>query len=494
MPLVELNPPAGFKFHGTDLQSEGRWHIGNLVRWREGSLRPVGGWVDRTGSEQYAKPARGMLTWRDNGEDRHIAAGTYNKLYATAPTTGVTSDITPVGFANSGRESAGANTGYGGYTYGTSFYGQERPDSGNPTEATTWSLDTYGQYLVACSSTDGKLYEWQLDPATRAAQIANSPENCSGVVVTNERFVFALGAGGVPNAVAWCDFEDNTQWFASSTNQAGDTQLQTSGQIMAGVATQGATLLITDQDCHRAVYQGPPFIFRFDKVGSACGAASRKAVAETPSGVFWMGNKNFFLYNGSAVSEVKCDVYDKVFSDINTAQISKSWAMTNSQNNEVWWFYCSGGSDEIDSYVAYNYESGYWLMGTLDRTCGVDRGVFRTPIMASASGSVYNHETGVNHGSQTVFAETGPFKMGAGDNLVVVNSLIPDELSLGSVTTTFKTRNYPQGVESSHGPYTLTEPTSVRFQGRQIRMRVDAVDGDWRVGIFRFDAKAGGRR
>ena len=133
-------------------------------------------------------------------------------------------------------------------------------------------------------------------------------------------------------------------------------------------------------------------------------------------------------------------------------------------------------------------------MGTLSRTSGVDRGVLNSPIMVSEAGRIYNHETGVNHGASVVFAETGPFKIGAGDNLAVVTDLIPDELSLGSVTATFKTRNYPNSAEASHGPYTLTDPTNVRFQGRQIRMRIDAVDGDWRVGKFRFDAKAGGRR
>ena len=54
MPLVEIKPPAGFHNHGTDFESEGRWRDGNLVRWHEGSLRPIRGWVDRTGSVEYA--------------------------------------------------------------------------------------------------------------------------------------------------------------------------------------------------------------------------------------------------------------------------------------------------------------------------------------------------------------------------------------------------------------------------------------------------------
>jgi len=433
------------------------------------------------------------LAWEDNTGTRWIAAGTYNKLYVSTP-SGTTSDITPAGLAV-GTENAEVNTGYGSGLYGIGFYGQARPDTGNYSEATTWSMDTWGQYLVACSTADGKLYEWQLNTATPAAAIANAPVGNLGVLVTEERFVFALGAGGDPRTIAWSDFEDNTLWAAASTNQAGDIQLQSSGQIVAGVRTQGQSLILTDQDAHRAVYVGPPFVYQFERVGSSCGLVARKAITDTPAGVFWMGQNGFFGYSGSSVQEIKCDVWDKVFLDINTAQISKTWATTNGQNGEVWWFYCSSNSLEIDRYVAFDYKEGHWLMGDLSRTSGIDRGIFRTPIWADADGSVYDHETGFNYSGGNVFAETGPFKIGAGDNLAVVTDLVPDEVNLGDVTTTFKTRLYPTSAEASHGPYTMANPTSVRFQGKQVRMRVTAaVNGPWRVGRFRFNVKQGGKR
>jgi len=41
----------------------------------------------------------------------------------------------------------------------------------------------------------------------------------------------------------------------------------------------------------------------------------------------------------------------------------------------------------------------------------------------------------------------------------------------------------------------MSNPTSVRFQGRQVRMRVEGnTASDWRVGIMRLDARQGGRR
>ena len=67
---------------------------------------------------------------------------------------------------------------------------------------------------------------------------------------------------------------------------------------------------------------------------------------------------------------------------------------------------------------------------------------------------------------------------------------------LDAVTHKFKSRFYPNDTEYTHGPYTPSSPTAVRFSGRQIRMRVegDTPYAAWRVGTMRVDAKAGGRR
>ena len=60
---------------------------------------------------------------------------------------------------------------------------------------------------------------------------------------------------------------------------------------------------------------------------------------------------------------------------------------------------------------------------------------------------------------------------------------------------TFKTRLYPNATETTHGPFTPANPTSVRFSGRQMRMRVEGQRStQWKVGNMRIDANAGGRR
>jgi hypothetical protein len=433
-----------------------------------------------------------MLAWEDNSQDGHFAVATHDALYVYNP-SGTQTDITPTGLV-AGRVDAAINTGYSGGTYGTGAYGVERQTSSVIQPATIWSLDTWGEYLLAMSPDDGKLYEWDL-VASEAAQVSNAPTSCTGFMVTEERFVVCFGAGGNQRKIAWSDQEDNTSWTPAVTNQAGDIELQTTGTIVCGVRARGQALVLTTEDAHTMTYQGPPFVYGIERVGTACGVISPKAVASVDAGVFWMGVRGFFAYAGGAVQAVPCEVGDYVFSDMNVDQRSKVSCMVNGTWNEIWWFYPSGGSTECDRYVAYDYAENLWMTGEIDRTAGFDRGVFRRPMMIDAAGVVYEHEVGHDYGAQTPYAETGPISIGSGDNIMNVVELIPDERTQGDVTVKFMTRYYPNAAEAEHGPYSMSAPTSVRFQGRQVRMRVEGnTASDWRVGIMRIDGRQGGRR
>ena len=328
-----------------------------------------------------------------------------------------------------------------------------------------------------------------------ALPIDNAPIDNLGLIVTEERFLMALGAGGNPRKIAFSDRENNTEWTPSSTNEAGDIELQTSGQIMTAIRTRGVTVILTDVDCHIGRYLGPPYVYGFERVGTSAGIISRMAVADVDAGTFWMGQRGFYAFTGNSVSEIGCDVHDHVFGDMNTSQQSKIWAFNNGQYNEIWWFYPSSNSLEIDRYVAYNYKDQHWLIGELDRTSGVQRGVFKNPFLTSADSDLYDHEVGFNVNGSSIFAETGPVSIGAGEQTMSVTKVIPDEITQGDVTMTFKTRFHPNDTERSYGPFDPSNPTSVRFTGRQARMRIDGdVVGPWRVGTMRVEAKPMGKR
>ena len=490
---IPIKLPPGIYRNGTEYQSAGRWYDANLVRWYENTLRPIGGWRKRA-TGQMSGSCRGFLTWRDNDGDRFIAAGTNTKLYAMNE-AGTLKEITPTGFT-AGIADAVSKTGYGYGTYGSLAYGTARPDTGTITPATTWSMDTWGEYLVACSNADGKLYEWQLGftTPTLAAAITNAPVNNKALLVTQERILFALGAGGNPRKVQWCDQENNTLWTPAGDNLAGDYELATAGTLIAGKRVKGVNLLFTDVDVHTAQYVGAPFVYGFEKAGSGCGLISAQAVAAIDTAAIWMSKAGFWIYDGY-VKPLPSDVSDYVFDNLNFNQASKVYAVHNSKYGEIWWYYPSSGSTENDSYVTFNYRENHWNIGLLARTAGADSGVFANPLMVSTDGFVYEHEVGFAYDSASLYAESGPVQLGNGDNIMSVRQVIPDEQTLGEAVVSFKTRNYPTGTQSTFGPYTAANPTSVRFSGRQVNVKVTGNTlADWRIGVMRLEAIPAGKR
>lgn len=435
-----------------------------------------------------------MFTWRDNSQNRWCGIGSPSHLYAY--NGGTLYDITPLGLT-AGRDDSFAGVGFGFGPYGSGSYGVP-PNVTTIIDATTWSFDNWGQYLVACSSSDGKLYQWNVDRTLKAVAVVNAPVSCTGLIVTAERYMVALGASGDPRAVAWSDQEDNTTWTPSALNTAGDLRIQTNGRIRTARRVRSQVVIWTDTDLHAMNYLGPPLVYGIERVGGFCGIASQNAVSIIEAGAVWMSASSFFIYDG-ALRDIPCDVADYVFGDFNQVQRAKVYAGHNSQFAEVWWFYCSAASDEVDRYVSWNYRENHWSIGSLPRTSWASSGVFDFPMAISTSGYIYEQENGwTDDGAPlaaTRFLRSGPVEIADGDRIMSVSQIVPDERTSGQVNLTLQARFTPEGTQYTAGPFTVAPYTDARFSGRQVSLEIDGVsDADWRVGTIRLDAISGGRR
>lgn len=490
--LATINLPPGLYNNGTVMQSAGRWHAANLMRWHEGRLRPIGGWRKRiSGQTALTGACRAILPWKENGGSRWIALGTHSHLYVMNA-AGTVTDITPSGFT-AGTANATVKRGYGMGNYGTGLYGVPRPDTGSLSEASTWSLDAWGENLVGCLAADGGVYEWDLDTGNDAAAVSNAPTDAEVLVVTPER-ILVVGHG---RTLEWSDQEDNTTWTPAATNQAGDFDLPTSGAIQQLLKQQAGFLALTTTDAWQASYLDPTYVYGFQRVGEGCGAISRKAAVSTDQNAVWMGEGGFYLFDGY-VQPLQCDVADYVFSSLNTAQKSKVTAVHNAGFSEVWWFYPSSDSTENNRAVVYNYREGHWTTHTLTRTCGAAPGVFSTPLMVDADGYIYEHEVGVSRGGALPYAETGPIKPGEAlpipgwspDYMMEVQRIVPDEDVPATYYTWFYAKNLPcSAVEHEYGPYSPANGSAdVLFQAGQFRLRLAArYDTSGDVGPPRLD-------
>jgi hypothetical protein len=337
-------------------------------------------------------------------------------------------------------------------------------------------------------------------------------------VSQQDRHVICLGTHGVasgfdPMLVRWSDQNDYTNWSVNVSSTSGENQLGDGSELITGLNTRNQSLIWTDNAVHAMEFVGPPFIFNFRQLGSNCGIAGQHAAIELDGRVFWMGAKDFFVYDG-AVKALPCSVRRYVYDDFNFDQKEKVYAGTNQEFREVTWLYPSKNSTEIDRYVSYNPVENYWTFGTTIFTTWEDKEVFQNVITTGQETSTTNYlYTNEPEGiytadgqKQEAFLESSEFdttppSYGAGDNIMYLDRIVPDFTinDGGIVTLKMKLKNFPNGEVREKGPFTVTPTTQfirTRARSRQAIIRISTSTGgtNWRLGSFRMDVTQDGKR
>lgn len=428
---------------------------------------------------------------------------------ATSTTTGGGAAVSAAYQINIGGDDSVYGLGWGVGTFGSGTFGTPRSSSSIIIAARVWSLDNWGEDLIACPR-GGGIYVWDASAGTsvRATVISGAPSTAKFVFVSDDdRHLVALGAhdgsADDPLNVRWSDTEDYDTFTATEENTAGDKRLSMGNELYSAVKTKSETVIFGDLGIWQMLFTGAPYTYQITSKGRNGGIMGPNAAVEKDGRVYWMAWKDFYVYDG-AVNKLECLVHNHVFDDISFVQKFKVHGTLNRLYGEIWWFYCSEDSSEIDRYVVLNPEEKTWVFGTLVRTAIVgDPDVFDTPIAAGADGYLYYHETGVDAdaGAMATRLKSGGVELGDGDFMMFVKRLVPDfKVLTGSVTITLKAKRYPQSSEEITGtPLTITSTTeevNPRIRGRQVSFTIESSDvgDDWRLGGFRIGARPDGRR
>jgi hypothetical protein len=437
-------------------------------------------------------------------------------------------------------------------------WGEESNTAGVILAPGSWSLDNYGQILVATVK-NGSTYTW--DPSAiarltvRATVVANAPTaSICSVVSDRDRHLFLFGTETTigdpttqdPMLIRFSNQEDINTWNPTVTNTAGTFRLDTGNEIIGAIQGKDYIFVLTDQAAYTIQFVGPPFTFSIRQVGTNCGCIGQHAMVFAQGAVFWIGfGGGFFAFDGT-VKQLPSLVEDFVFTNvgdnlgINYDASQITYAYHNSLFNEVGWYYAKAGSTQLDRNVVYNFVENTWAVGSLARTTYNDAVTFDlpyatqyitngTPTFPTINGvtntygstKYWAQETGVNEvdadGAQTAIAayiQSGDYDIseqglgGDGQLIMRVKRFIPDFKSLeGNAKITLFFRDYPANANSVPsntpplitGPFTITSSTDkvdTRVRGRQVSLKIenDAIGETWRYGTLRLDIEAGGRR
>lgn len=434
---------------------------------------------------------------------------------------------------NTGLDTSIRGSGWGAGPWSRGGWGSSSTASLDSNTLRIWTHDNFGEDLIM-NVRDGGIYYWDATStlSSRAVNITSlagakaAPTVARQVLVSDrDRHIIAFGCDpegtpGVqdPLTIRFSDSESVTDWSATATNTAGEIRLGSGSGIISAVETRQQILVFTDTTLYGMQFLGPPFTFGVSTLSENITVAGPCAAVAVDDTVFWMGRAEFYIYNG-AVQRLPCMVREYIFNHLNQGQIEKVQAALNTESSEVWWFYPSEDSEEVDRYVVYNYLEEVWYFGEMGRTAWEDRGIFDYPIAANTDGYLYEHEIGFDDGTTNpaspieAFIQSSPMDLEDGDSFVYMRRMIPDVSFLNStnalpeVNLTMNVRNVPDGTyfDSTTAGFVSTQRATVdqrteilyfRLRGRQMSFRIasDQIGTTWRLGSPRLELRSDGRR
>ena len=385
-----------------------------------------------------------------------------------------------------------------------------------------YSQDNWGEDLLL-NVFDGTPYYWDktLGLGSRATDLASQPNASGAPLITRrimvsgaDRHVVCFGSNPLNETaqdllmVRWSDQENPADWTPTATNTAGSQRISSGSEIISAQKTRQEMLIWTDTALHAMRFTGPPFTFGFSMLANNVSIIGPNAVTTVGDKVFWMDRENFYVYTGR-VQVIPCTLLRYVFDDINLDQSFKCFAASNKMFDEVFWFYPTADSTEIDRYVKFNFTENTWDLGTLSRTAWVDYGIHNNPRASGISNStnfVYIHETGDDDdgSAMTSFIESADFDLGDGEQFMFVSRLIPDiditsTSATASVDYVLKTRNFPGDSLATNSTNVVTSSTQqsfLRSRSRQAALRIESSTTNitWTLGDLRLDIRPDGRR
>ena len=465
------------------------------------------------------------------------AANTYTITAASNATSSATGGgtVSAAYQINVGNPFAIPITGWGAGSWGQGAWGV---GVSSTTEIRFWSQSNFGEDLIL-GHRGGDIYYWDADNGVQTRAVLLSSRSGASDVPTVQnlilvsdinRFVFCFGTNELgsstldPTLLRWSDQENATNWTPSATNQAGSLRLSRGTKIVAASQSRQEVLVWTDSSLYSLQYVGAPAVWSASVVGENISISSQNAVAYANGIAYWMGKDKFYKYDGRT-APLKCDVRKYIFNDFNTSQYSQVFSGTNESFHEAWWFYCSATATNIDKYVIYNYLEDIWYYGTLARTAWLDSGLRDSPLAATYTLNLVDHESGIDDNETgttaaiTAFVESSDFDLDDGHKFMHINRIIPDitfdgstatnpvvTMTLNPMTNSGSGRHSPAsvgGVANATVTRTATSPVEVftdqiniRVRGRQLSMKLESsAEGvTWQLGSPRLDMRPDGRR
>lgn len=224
-----------------------------------------------------------------------------------------------------------------------------------------WDFAQFGNITLATNKND------YLQESTSGTFTAISGAPKAALVETVNNFVIVAntndaGFGDSPDRW-WCSaVGDHTDWTPNVATQCVSGRLTSSpGRINALRRLGDAVVAYKDRSIFVGSYVGAPEVWNFQEIPGQIGCPAQGGVQDIGAAHVFMGNTDFWIFDGSRPQPIGGDIRTWFFSNLFQDYAYRVQTVHDRRAGNVYFYFPSAnGSGSLDSCVVYNYRAGKW--------------------------------------------------------------------------------------------------------------------------------------
>ncbi len=220
-----------------------------------------------------------------------------------------------------------------------------------------WTFTQFGNYIIACNGADDNQY-FEMGTSTNFAVLAGSPPVSRFSAVVRD-FVVLSGIDPAQNRVQWSGINAPDDYVPSMATMSDYQDFPEGGRVM-GIAGGDVGIVFCERAIYRMAFEGPPVIFRFDKIATSLGCRAPQSIASYEGLTFFLSNDGLYMIRGaSELTPIGSEKIDRwLFDRLDQAKLNLVVGAIDPANKVYMMSFASQGADDPDTVLIYHWPTG----------------------------------------------------------------------------------------------------------------------------------------
>ena len=223
-----------------------------------------------------------------------------------------------------------------------------------------WDFSLFGD-MVFCTNGVDAVQVFQIDVAANFTALAGTAP--VSFFAGNIRDFAVLARDNAHwNRIRWSAINNVASWVSSTATMSDFQDFPDGGTIMGFVGGEYG-LVFLERSIYRMAFEGPPTIFRFDRIANTLGCRIERSIAVYQDLAFFYSNDGFYMIQGgSQIVPIGTEKVDRTIATLLNASLPYrcSSAIDPVRKLYIFGFPSTNSSAAIDTMLVYHWPTGEW--------------------------------------------------------------------------------------------------------------------------------------